>query len=115
MVGRAGSMAAGRTNTAVAERVGGLPDATTVAGISHAATTDSGDPHGITRRSRTLVVWCPDWPAVAAARQAGRPASDPVAVFHAKPGASLHRSRPGLRGCRSACGAGTPSPDVRSC
>jgi len=35
------------------------------------------------QRSRTLVVWCPDWPAVAAARQAGRPASDPVAVFHA--------------------------------
>ena len=34
-------------------------------------------------RSRTLVVWCPDWPAVAAARQAGHPASDPVAVFHA--------------------------------
>jgi len=34
-------------------------------------------------KSRTLVVWCPDWPAVAAARQAGRPASDPVAVFHA--------------------------------
>lgn len=35
------------------------------------------------QRSRTLVVWCPDWPAVAAARQAGKPASDPVAVFHA--------------------------------
>ena len=34
-------------------------------------------------RSRTLVVWCPDWPAVAAARQAGKPASEPVAVFHA--------------------------------
>ena len=34
-------------------------------------------------RTRTLVVWCPDWPAVAAARQAGKPASDPVAVFSA--------------------------------
>jgi len=34
-------------------------------------------------RARTLVIWCPDWPAVAAARQEGRPASDPVAVFHA--------------------------------
>lgn len=33
--------------------------------------------------SRTIVVWCPDWPAVAAARQAGRAAVDPVAVFHA--------------------------------
>lgn len=33
--------------------------------------------------SRTIVVWCPDWPAVAAARQANRPASDPVAVLHA--------------------------------
>jgi len=32
---------------------------------------------------RTLVVWCPDWPAVAAARLAGHPVSDPVAVFHA--------------------------------
>ncbi len=32
---------------------------------------------------RTLVVWCPDWPAVAAARHAGYPVSDPVAVFHA--------------------------------
>ena len=34
-------------------------------------------------RARTLVIWCPDWPAVAGARQAGRPASDPVAIFHA--------------------------------
>jgi protein ImuB len=33
--------------------------------------------------TRTIVVWCPDWPAVAAARQANRPASDPVAVLHA--------------------------------
>jgi protein ImuB len=40
-------------------------------------------PDMASQRSRTLVVWCPDWPAVAAARQAGRPASDPVAVFHA--------------------------------
>lgn len=34
-------------------------------------------------RNRTLVIWCPDWPAVAGARQAGASASDPVAVFHA--------------------------------
>ena len=34
-------------------------------------------------RTRTIVVWCPDWPAVAAARQANRPAGDPVAVLHA--------------------------------
>ncbi len=33
--------------------------------------------------TRTIVVWCPDWTAVAAARQVNRPASDPVAVFHA--------------------------------
>ncbi len=33
--------------------------------------------------TRTIVVWCPDWPAVAAARQVNRPASDPVAVLHA--------------------------------
>ncbi|WP_029135671.1 DNA polymerase Y family protein [Nakamurella lactea] len=32
---------------------------------------------------RTLVVWCPDWPAVAAAQQARKPATGPVAVFHA--------------------------------
>ncbi len=37
----------------------------------------------LVERARTLVIWCPDWPAVAGARQAGRPASDPVAVFHA--------------------------------
>ncbi len=36
-----------------------------------------------TAKARTLVIWCPDWPAVAGARQAGRSASDPVAVFHA--------------------------------
>ena len=35
------------------------------------------------RPARTLVLWCPDWPAVAAARQAGVPATGPVAVFHA--------------------------------
>ncbi|SDP24576.1 protein ImuB [Nakamurella panacisegetis] len=34
-------------------------------------------------RSRTLVIWCPDWPAVAGARQAGKSPSEPVAVFHA--------------------------------
>ncbi|MGI8591382.1 MAG: DNA polymerase Y family protein [Nakamurella sp.] len=34
-------------------------------------------------RARTLVIWCPDWPAVAGARQEGRSASEPVAVFHA--------------------------------
>jgi protein ImuB len=33
--------------------------------------------------SRTLVVWCPDWPAVAAARHAGVSAAGPAAVFHA--------------------------------
>lgn len=34
-------------------------------------------------QARTLVIWCPDWPAVAGARQVGRSAADPVAVFHA--------------------------------
>lgn len=52
---------------------------TAVAGCAEA---DSGVHHQADLRSRTLVVWCPDWPAVAAARQAGRPASDQVAVFH---------------------------------
>lgn len=33
--------------------------------------------------ARTLAVWCPDWPAVAAARQAGVAAARPVAVLHA--------------------------------
>ncbi|MET0966883.1 MAG: DNA polymerase Y family protein [Nakamurella sp.] len=42
---------------------------------------DGGDAADL--RTRTLVVWCPDWPAVAAARQVGKPASDPVAVFSA--------------------------------
>ena len=48
-----------------------------------AASSQRDDQDAAGPRSRTLVVWCPDWPAVAAARQAGRPASDPVAVFHA--------------------------------
>ncbi|WP_343074526.1 DNA polymerase Y family protein [Nakamurella aerolata] len=32
---------------------------------------------------RVLVLWCPDWPAVAAGRQARIPAGTPLAVFHA--------------------------------
>jgi protein ImuB len=32
---------------------------------------------------RVLVVWCPDWPAVAGARLLGEPASRPAAVFKA--------------------------------
>jgi len=30
-----------------------------------------------------MVIWCPDWPAVAGARQLGRSAAEPVAVFQA--------------------------------
>ena len=56
----------------------GLPAAS---GTSRVKPADGGDVADL--RTRTLVVWCPDWPAVAAARQAGRPASDPVAVFSA--------------------------------
>lgn len=33
--------------------------------------------------SRVLVVWCPDWPVVAAAAEAGLPDRLPAAVFHA--------------------------------
>ncbi|MEV6771411.1 DNA polymerase Y family protein [Nocardia sp. NPDC051030] len=33
------------------------------------------------RRSRVLAVWCPDWPAVAAAAEAGAPVTRAVAVF----------------------------------
>lgn len=32
---------------------------------------------------RVLVIWCPDWPAIAAARQGRRPATSPVVVFTA--------------------------------
>ena len=32
---------------------------------------------------RAVVVWCPDWPAVAGARQLGRPTDEPAAVLHA--------------------------------
>ena len=28
-----------------------------------------------------MVIWCPDWPVVAGARQAGKPSSNPAAVF----------------------------------
>ncbi len=38
---------------------------------------------GLPARSRTLIIWCPDWPAVAAARNAGHPTEGAVAVFHA--------------------------------
>lgn len=34
-------------------------------------------------RSRVLVVWCPDWPAVAAGAEAGAPVTRAVAVFSA--------------------------------
>lgn len=36
-----------------------------------------------TDRARTMVIWCPDWPVVAGARQAGKPSSGPAAVFSA--------------------------------
>lgn len=65
--------------SAAAVTTGGMTRNTAVPALADG--TDSAV-HTIPR-SRTLVVWCPDWPAVAAARQAGRPASDPVAVFHA--------------------------------
>ncbi|MBM9466887.1 Y-family DNA polymerase [Nakamurella leprariae] len=32
---------------------------------------------------RTLVLWCPDWPAVAAARELGRSPAEAIAVMHA--------------------------------
>lgn len=32
---------------------------------------------------RVLVIWCPDWPAIAAARQARQPSTAPVVVFTA--------------------------------
>jgi protein ImuB len=50
-----------------------------------------------------LVVWCPDWPAVAAARQAGCSSSGPAAVFHANrvqactPAARAEGVRVGMR------------------
>ncbi|OJV31373.1 MAG: hypothetical protein BGO26_02550 [Actinobacteria bacterium 69-20] len=34
-------------------------------------------------RSRTLVLWCPDWPAVAALQEEGRPGSAPAVVLSA--------------------------------
>lgn len=47
------------------------------------ADPDTATGTSTTDRSRSMVVWCPDWPAVAAARQAGVPTTGPVAVFHA--------------------------------
>ncbi len=34
-------------------------------------------------RARIMVIWCPDWPVVAGARQARKSSSDPAAVFSA--------------------------------
>lgn len=47
----------------------------------HAAFGGASDRHS--GRSRALVVWCPDWPAVAASREAGLAASESIGVFHA--------------------------------
>ncbi len=43
----------------------------------------SGPEEVTRRRSRTLAVWCPDWPAVTAATAAGLSAAAPVAVVSA--------------------------------
>src|SRR5699024_6229693 len=54
--------------------------------IARAARTGPGtrpapDDHGAPRH-RTMVVWCPDWPAVAAATEAGLGRAAPLAVLH---------------------------------
>jgi protein ImuB len=52
---------------------------------------------------RTLAIWCPDWPVIAAEIADGVPARDPVAVLHAgrvlacSPAARLDGVRRGLR------------------
>ena len=57
-------------------------------------------------RSRTLVVWCPDWPAVAAARQAGKPTSDAGRGLPRQSGAGLQCSSQGRRGSRRTASPG---------
>ena len=66
------------------------------------------------RSHRALVVWCPDWPAVAAARHVGVPASDPVAVFHAnRVQACTAAAR--SEGVHIGSAAGMRSPVARNC
>ena len=58
---------------------------------------------------RTLIVWCPDWPVIAAEIVDGVSASGPVVVLHAnlsldparKRHPSAHISRMQIVGCRS--------------
>ena len=53
--------------------------------------------------ARTLAVWCPDWPVIAAEIVEGISAHGPVAVLHAKrvlscsPAARIEGVRRGLR------------------
>ena len=57
----------------------------------------------MTRPVRTLLVWCPDWPVIAAEIVDGVPATASVAVLHANrvvacsPAARAHGVRRGLR------------------
>ncbi len=51
--------------------------------MSEAVSAASEVPAGSVERSRTLVLWCPDWPAVAALQQEGRPGSAPAVVLSA--------------------------------
>ncbi|WP_179956679.1 DNA polymerase Y family protein [Amycolatopsis anabasis] len=51
--------------------------------MSRVSTSDGGRDLPVSREVRILVVWVPDWPAVAAAASAGIPVHRPVAVFAA--------------------------------
>ncbi len=54
---------------------------------------------------RTLVLWCPDWPVLAAEIVDGVPATEPVAVLHANRVVACSE-RPAPKGCGAGCAAG---------
>ena len=65
------------------------------------------------RPTKVMVVWCPDWPVVAAAAALGVDPQQPLAVVeHGE--ISPARRPPGSRGYAGGCGVGTRRPAARS-
>ena len=62
---------------------------------------------------RTLLLWCPDWPVIAAEIVDGVPATGPVAVLHANRVVACSE-RPAPRGSGGGCAGGRRRAAARS-
>ena len=62
---------------------------------------------------RTLLLWCPDWPVLAAEIVDGVPAAGPVAVLHANRVVACSE-RPAPRASGEACASGRRRAAARS-